>query len=196
VKTRLCPPCTWTQAAALAEAALSDTVAAVQATSCDQRVLVLEGSGGGWLPDGFEIVPQRGDGLGERLAAAFAERKGPVLLIGMDTPQVHPVLLGQALEALEQPGTDAVLGPCEDGGYWAIGLRDPDPRVFDGVPMSSTLTCTYQRRRLKELGLRLHELPILRDVDYFEDARAVAAEAPDSRFALAFETIESSLCLS
>ena len=188
-KTRLCPPCTGEQAAALAEAALADTLDAVAETPCEGRVLVLEGAPGSWLPPDFEIVAQRGDGLGERLAAAFAECDGPALLIGMDTPQVSPELLREALAALESPGTDAVLGPCEDGGYWAIGLRSPDPRAFDGVPMSSSLTGACQRRRLDELGLAVRELPTLRDVDYIEDARSVAAEAPDGRFARALEAV-------
>jgi rSAM/selenodomain-associated transferase 1 len=195
-KTRLCPPCTAAQAASLAEAALTDTLTAVAETPCEGRVLVLEGAPGPWLPAGFEVVPQRGDGLGERLAAAFAERDGPALLIGMDTPQVRPELLSEALAQLERPGTDAVLGPCEDGGYWAIGMRSPDPRAFDGVPMSSSLTGACQRRRLGDLGLRVAELPTLRDVDYIEDARGVAAERPGGRFARTLETVEPSLCLS
>jgi glycosyltransferase A (GT-A) superfamily protein (DUF2064 family) len=86
-KTRLCPPCSPEQAAALAEAALTDTLRAVAATPADERVLVLDGTPGDWLPEGFRVVPQRGDGLDERLAAAFADAGGPALLIGMDTPQ-------------------------------------------------------------------------------------------------------------
>lgn len=197
VKTRLCPPCTGPQAAALAEAALADTLDAVRATACDGRTLVLDGAADAWLrAAGIETVPQRGDGLGERLAAAFSERDDPTLLIGMDTPQVGPDLLGEALNALERPDCDAVLGPCEDGGYWAIGLRQPDPRVFDGVPMSTAVTCASQRWRLEELGLRVWELPTLRDVDHFEDALAVAAEVPGGRFAQTLEIVETSLCLS
>ncbi|HEV2820151.1 MAG TPA: DUF2064 domain-containing protein, partial [Solirubrobacteraceae bacterium] len=87
VKTRLCPPCTPQQAAALAAAALSDTLAAVAATPTHRRVLVLEGERGDWVPEGFEVIPQRGDGLAERLADAFATIGEPTLLVGMDTPQ-------------------------------------------------------------------------------------------------------------
>jgi len=192
-KTRLCPPCTPEQAAALAEAALVDTLAAVAETPCDGRTVVLEGARGDWLPDGFEVIPQRGRGLDERLAAAFSHRDGPTLLIGMDTPQVSPGLLGEALEELERPGTDAVLGPAEDGGYWAIGLRSPRPAVFEGVPMSSPRTGACQRDRLRRLGLAVRDLPTLRDVDYIDDARSVAAERPLGEFARALGGLEPSL---
>jgi rSAM/selenodomain-associated transferase 1 len=188
-KTRLCPPCSPEEAAALAEAALADTLCTVAATPVDERVLVLEGAPGDWLPAGFRVVPQRGDGLDERLAAAFDDAGGPALLIGMDTPQVTPAHLADALARLARPGTQAVLGEAIDGGWWAIGLRTPEPRAFLGVPMSTASTCDAQRTRLSDLGLRVDELPHLRDVDVIADAHAVAAAAPGSRFAAALATI-------
>jgi rSAM/selenodomain-associated transferase 1 len=183
VKTRLCPPCTPVEAAALAEAALRDTLAAVASTPATARVLALDGAPGPWIPDGFVIVPQLGRGLDERLANAFAAVTGPAVLIGMDTPQVTPELLGDAIETLHTPGTDAVLGPASDGGWWAIGLHNADPRVFVGVPMSTPETCALQRARLAGLGLRAASLPELRDVDTFADAHEVALATPGSRFA-------------
>jgi rSAM/selenodomain-associated transferase 1 len=184
-KTRLCPPCTPRQAAALARAALADTLEAARATPAARHVLVLDGEPGDWLPPGFEVVPQRGRGLDERLAHAFADVGGPALLIGMDTPQVTPRDLADALARLAEPDADAVLGAAPDGGYWAIGLREPDPRAFLGVPMSTALTCQAQRARLARLGRRVRELPALRDVDLIADAHAVAALAPGGRFARA-----------
>jgi uncharacterized protein len=184
-KTRLCPPCTAPQAAALARAALADTLEAVRATPASRHVLVLDGDPGDWLPAGFEVLPQQGGGLDDRLANAFEDVASPALLIGMDTPQVTPRDLRDGLAALSDPRTDAVLGPAPDGGYWAIGLREPDPRAFLGVPMSSAGTCRAQRARLSQLGLRVGELPSLRDVDRIADARAVAALAPTGRFARA-----------
>jgi hypothetical protein len=192
-KTRLCPPCTEAQAAGLAEAALADTLAAVAAVSCGGRTLVLEGAPGDWLPEGFEIVAQRGAGLAERLAAAFADTGEPALLVGMDTPQLDPELLEDGLERLRRPGPDAVLGPAEDGGYWAIGMREPQPDAFLGVPMSSERTAEHQRRRLRRLGMAVEELATLRDVDYWADAVAVAAAAPGSRFARAVASLEPAL---
>jgi len=185
VKTRLCPPCTPAEAAGLAEAALSDTLARVLETPVDRRVVVLDGQPADWLPDGFEVFAQRGDGLDERLAAAFADVGGPALVIGMDTPQLTSELLLDGLDALADPEIDAVLGPAFDGGYWCIGLREPCAEALIGVPMSVRETCQRQRDRLDQLGLRVRELSRLRDFDGIDDARAVAAEIPDSRFARA-----------
>lgn len=178
VKTRLCPPCTPAQAADLAEAALADTLAAVAATPATRRVCVLEGEPGPWLPPGFDVLPQRGRGLDERLASAFEDVGGPALLVGMDTPQVTPAHLADGLAALRTPGCDAVLGLAPDGGYWAIGLRRADRALFEGVPMSTAHTGAAQRARLLQAGRRVRLLPELRDVDTMDDARAVAAVAP------------------
>jgi len=195
-KTRLCPPCTPTEAAGLAEAALADTLEIVAATpAVDRRVLVLDGQPGPWLPPSFDVLPQRGRGLDERLANAFVDAAQLVppgtrapwqgILVGMDTPQISAEMLTRAHAALAAPGIDAVLGPALDGGWWAIGLRRPDPSVFLGVPMSTPGTGRAQRRRLWSLGLSVAGLPAQRDVDRFADALAVAAEIPHSRFARA-----------
>jgi hypothetical protein len=188
-KTRLTPPCTPAQAARLAEAALNDTLDAVAKTPAERKVLIFEGDAKTWRRPGFEVIAQRGRGLGERLAAAFADVGGPALLVGMDTPQVTPALLRDGIDALRSPGVDAVLGPALDGGYWSIGLTARIPGAFDHVPMSSHSTCVRQRTRLRELGLRIHEQPRLRDVDTIEDAIAVAADNPGSRFAEALAAI-------
>ncbi|MEV7981991.1 DUF2064 domain-containing protein [Streptomyces sp. NPDC086519] len=178
VKTRLTPPFSPGQAAALAEAALADTLDAVAATPADRRVLALDGDPGPWLPPGFDVVPQCAGGLDERLADAFAHCSGPALLIGMDTPQVTPALL-----TVDFAECDAYFGPAEDGGFWALGLADPDPALLRGVPMSAPETGAVQRQRLSDAGLRVCDLPRLRDVDTAADAAAVAALAPHGRFA-------------
>lgn len=178
VKTRLTPPFTPVQAAALAEAALADTLRAVAAAPAKRRVLVLDGRPGPWLPDGFEVVPQCAGGLDERLADAFARCTGPALLVGMDTPQITPNLL-----ALDFTDCDARFGPADDGGFWALGLARPEPELLRGVPMSAPETGSVQRERLVAAGLRVRELPRLRDVDTAADAAAVAALAPDTAFA-------------
>jgi hypothetical protein len=178
VKTRLVPPCTYEQAAALAEAALADTLHTLLSVPAQRRVLVLDGRPGSWLPSGFDVVPQCGGPLDERLAAAFAAVRGPALLIGMDTPQVTPGLL-----TVDWRVADAVFGPATDGGFWALGLRVPDPALLRGVPMSAPSTGAIQRRRLVAAGLHVTDLPRLRDVDTAADAVAVARQAPRSRFA-------------
>ena len=178
VKTRLVPPCTYEQAAALAEAALADTLQAVLMAPARRRLLVLDGEPGPWLPAGFDIVPQCGGPLDERIAGAFAAVHGPALLIGMDTPQVSPDLL-----AVDWTAAEAVFGPAADGGFWALGLRVPDPALLAGVPMSTPSTGAIQRARLVRAGLRVTDLPRLRDVDTVADAVAVARQTPRSRFA-------------
>lgn len=185
VKTRLCPPCSGVEAAELAAAALADTLEAAAACGADRRVLALDGNPGPWLPAGFEVIPQRGAGLAERLAAAWTDADGPGVQIGMDTPQVTATDLNHALASFDNPLVDAALGLSTDGGWWAIGLREPDPRVFLGVPMSSESTGRAQAARLVQLGLRYDALPEFTDVDTFDDALRVAAAAPLTRFAAA-----------
>jgi len=124
-----------------------------------------------------------GDGLGARLAHALGAAGGPALVVGMDTPQVTPLDLSLAAARLARPSADAVLGPAPDGGYWAIGLRAPDPTAFDGVPMSSADTGAAQLRRLRALDLRVAGLPVRRDVDTIADARSVAWDFPHTAFA-------------
>jgi rSAM/selenodomain-associated transferase 1 len=180
-KTRLAPPLTLEGAARVARAALSDTLAAALACPAHERVLALEGPPGPWIPAGFRTIPQRGDGLDERLASAFADAGTPAVLIGMDTPQLTAALLTRALGALER--ADAVIGPALDGGYWAIGLRVARAELLHGVPMSRADTFELQLARLRAAGLAVRLLEPLRDVDRIDDAYAVARLAPRSRFA-------------
>lgn len=200
VKTRLSPPYSPDEAAALAAAALTDTLEAVLAAPAARRTLVLDGAPGGWLPCGRElsIVPQRGAGLDDRLVHAFDDAYAgrPMVLIGMDTPQVTPVLLRAAMTALTCPpasaeqdaeqdaGRDAVLGPAADGGFWLLGLRTPTAHahLVRGVPMSRSDTSRRQLDRLTGAGLTVAGLPELRDVDTAADAAEVAAIAPRLRF--------------
>ncbi|WP_193318457.1 TIGR04282 family arsenosugar biosynthesis glycosyltransferase [Nonomuraea phyllanthi] len=185
VKTRLVPPLTPGEAAALAGAALEDTLRTVAQVPAAGRVLALDGAPGAWLPEGFTVLPQRGDGLDERLAAAFEDAHrllpAPIVLIGMDTPQVAAGLLADALSLLA--GHDAVFGPAADGGFWLLGLRAPDPALLLGVPMSAPITGEVQLRRLKEAGMSVALMPCLTDVDTMADAVEVAALAPASRYA-------------
>lgn len=175
VKTRLTPPFTPREAARLARASLADTLRTVRALPVRRRLLVLAGRPGPWLPDGFEVVPQCPGGLDERIAAAFARCDGPALLVGMDTPQLTAGLLAPVLTVGAWTGRRAWFGPAADGGFWALGLADPDPSLVLGVPMSTSRTGTLQRRRLTGAGLTVGDLPVLRDVDTAADARAAAS---------------------
>jgi uncharacterized protein len=192
VKTRLCPSCTPEEGAAVAEAALADTLDTVARCGAERRILALEGEPGPWLPAGFEVIEQRGDGLAERLANAWADAGGPGIQIGMDTPQVRPRDLDRLLRMVV-PGR-AVLGHAVDGGWWVIGLAGAGladrgltladaHAVFAGVPMSTPVTGDRQERRLRALGLLVHRARVLRDVDTVDDLAAVAAAAPGTRTA-------------
>jgi rSAM/selenodomain-associated transferase 1 len=188
-KTRLTPPCSADQAAELARASLLDTLDVVGRTPARRKLLVVEGDGRRWRRDGFELIRQRGTAFGDRLAAAFEDVGSPALLVGMDTPQLTPLLLLEGMRALARPEVDVVLGPACDGGYWSIGFKAAVAGAFTGVPMSCGSTFSSQRARLDGLGLRVYEQPRLRDVDTIEDARAVAGAAPHTRFARALTVI-------
>lgn len=182
VKTRLCPPLTPAQAADVAAAAIEDTVAAVRLVPVAERVLVVDGD---LRVDGFDAVPQVDGPFDVRLAAAFddaATRGRPALLIGMDTPQITSSVIESACRELLH--TDAVLGLAEDGGWWALGLRHPDGALLRGIATSRDDTGARQAQRLRDAGLRVLDLAVLRDVDTMEDAVAVATTAPHSRFAI------------
>lgn len=200
VKTRLTPPCTPEQAATLAEAALADTLATLDRVPAGRRLLVLDGAVGRWLPPGWQVVPQSGGGLDERLAAAFAHAAraapdAPALLVGMDTPQVDAALLAAPLSPARRPGVDAWYGPAADGGFWALGLARPSGplarRLLLGLPMSTPETGQALLDRLLAEDLTVHRLPVVTDVDTVRDARRVAAEAPGSRFAACLQAIEA-----
>ncbi len=187
VKTRLTPPYSPAEAAEVAEAALVDTLAAVASASVTRRILALAGTPGRWLPPGFDVIGQRGGGLDERIAWALADARAtcpaPLVLIGMDTPQVTPALLAQAAEPLVSGTADATFGPAEDGGFWLLGLRAVDPALVLGVPMSRSDTGSLQLARLRQAGLRVRLLPELADVDTVGEAERIAAATPGSAFA-------------
>lgn len=182
VKTRLSPPLTDDQCAAVATACLSATLASVAATPAVARTLVVDGRPGPWLPAGFSVLPQRGGPLNERLAAALEDAWSlhplPLLLVGMDTPQLTGHLLEGALDTLLTPGIDAVLGHAADGGWWALGLHAPLPGAFDGVPMSTDRAGEVQAQRLAALGCTVAPLPELVDIDEVSDLLAVSAGLP------------------
>lgn len=203
VKTRLCPPATPEEAADVAAAALLDTLDATAAVPGGRTLVTLTGRLSG-AARRVELaralnragrIRQRGHDLGERIVAAHADAAAwhpgaPTLQIGMDTPQVDALLLTECLDRLR--GADAVLGPARDGGWWALGLRDPNaawPVAEVAMSRDDTGECTLHALRVA--GLRVALLPELTDVDTAADARAVAAAVPGSRFARAVERVRA-----
>jgi glycosyltransferase A (GT-A) superfamily protein (DUF2064 family) len=202
VKTRLTTAYSEHEAAALAGAALLDsldavTAAALAAGAGERRlVCVLTGDlDRAAAPDalrsglaGFTVVLQRGHGLGERIAYAHRDAAGDfgaTVQIGMDTPHANPaVLAAVAARVVVEDGPDAVLGLAEDGGWWLLALRRAaDARLVAAVPMSTPETGRLTRRALEAGGLRVEAAPVLSDVDEPGDVVRVAARCPDSRFA-------------
>ena len=178
VKTRLHPPFSLEQAARIARASLDDTVTRVRQVDV-RRVLCVQGRIG--EVTGFDQVPQVGGGLDERIADVIDRVRGPVLLIGMDTPQLDPDLL-QRLVSRWPEDVDAWFGPAADGGFWLLGLRELQGRIpagmrrgdlVRGVPMSRSDTGAAQRRRLCEAGLRVVDVSALTDIDDVDSLREV-----------------------
>lgn len=185
VKTRLCPPCTAEEAAAVAAAALADTLDAVAACGATRKVIALDGEPGPWLPTGFEVIRQCGTTFNERLAHAWADTGGPGLQIGMDTPQVTARELDRLLGQLDHGAAhQAVLGHAFDGGWWVIGWRRAEARaVFAGIPMSAATTGRAQEARLRALSFQVVRAEPKQDIDTVEDLAAVAAGYPHLRTA-------------
>ncbi len=188
VKTRLCPPLSPGEAAALACAALRDTIDAVDAAASSRKVLCFEGDPAGWLRPGWEHRRQRSGTFDVRLADALAATSGAAMVVAMDTPQLDAGLLG----SFDPTRFDACVGPTRDGGYWTIGLRDTThaPAALHGVPMSTDRTCAAQVSRLRSLGLSVQLLDELVDVDTVADAITVARLAPHTRFAGSFARLD------
>lgn len=199
-KTRLAATIGVAAAAELAAASLLDTLDSVSAADVDHRVVALTGN----LAEAaradeltralasFTVIAQRGDGLGERLANAHtdAATHGAVLQIGMDTPQVTAQILSDAAASL---GSSDLLGSAEDGGWWALGLRDPAmARALLDVPMSAPSTGSDTHTALTAAGASLTMLEELRDVDFESDLDPVSRVCvPSSRFRTAVDRIRS-----
>ena len=123
----------------------------------------------GLLPGSFALLPQRGDGFGERLLATaedvLACGYGSVCLIDSDSPTVPRAAYEQAVSELARPGDRVVLGPAADGGYYLIGLKQPHATVFERIHWSTDTVAADTRERVREAGLELIELPLWYDVD-------------------------------
>ncbi|MBI4638097.1 MAG: TIGR04282 family arsenosugar biosynthesis glycosyltransferase [Candidatus Rokubacteria bacterium] len=195
VKTRLCPPLSPVEAAELYRCFLLDKIeqvrtlrqarAAVAYTPAEGRGLFEE------LAPGFALLPQRGDDLGARLAGSFeqllADGFAAALAIDSDTPTLPTAFLQEAVDLVASGGTDVVLGPTEDGGYYLIGLRQAHRELFEGIPWSTAEVLPETIRRARASGLTVRCLPPWFDVDTPADLErlqgslAAADEGPAPR---------------
>jgi hypothetical protein len=177
VKTRLQPPLSAEEAAALNVRFLRDTaenIAEVADESGAQGIICYTPVGDeeafdDLLPDGFALIAQRGDGFGERLLCAAEDLLscgfGAVCLIDSDSPTLPGVALREAVRELGRRGERVVIGPSEDGGYYLIGLKRAEPKVFERITWSTESVYAQTVERVREAGLELVELPKWYDVD-------------------------------
>ena len=188
VKTRLVPPLKLDEAAELNRFFLRDTTTAIanSATAkeaCGIAVYTPIGSESGYadiLPDTFRLLPQRGDWFGERLyfAAVDLFKCGfeSVCLIDSDSPTVPPENFAQAVRLLRRPGDRVVLGPCDDGGYYLIGLKKPHKELFERIDWSTERVLAQTTQRAREIGLEVKLLPGGYDVDDSASLRRLCKE--------------------
>jgi uncharacterized protein len=177
VKTRLTPPLSPEEAAALNTCFLRDTAAAISEAvngGKAQGVGVYTPAGAeaaysGILPGEFILVPQRGDKFGERLLAATDDLLqlgfSAVCLIDSDSPTVPPKAFAQAIEYLSRPEDSVVLGPSDDGGYYLIGLKKPHRELFDRIDWSTERVLEQTIAAARAMDLPVHLLPTWYDVD-------------------------------
>ena len=191
VKTRLHPPLSLAQAAELAAASLADTLAVAAQLPASRHILAFDGVTPPPEAADWEILPQTTGGLDERLAAIFDHLHEPTLLLGMDTPQINAATLSPVFTSWGDE-TDAWFGPADDGGFWALGLKNPSGALLRGIPMSRTDTGAHQLQRLDRAGLTVGLLPALTDIETITDAHTVASLAPHTRFARAFAGVRAS----
>lgn len=124
-----------------------------------------------WLQPGWSLAPQGGGDLGTRLTRTFVEHFAQgarrVVVIGADCPEVTAEDIAAALDALKV--CDVVLGPALDGGYWLVGLRAPQPGLFQEIAWSTTEVLAQTEAKARAAGLSVRRLRALSDVDTFED---------------------------
>lgn len=191
-KTRLAPPLTHAEAAHLAACMFADTVSAALTVGAAVVVAYAPADGRAALEEalrltlneeasgGLHWLEQQGEGLSERLegvaARAFAGGFGPLLFVGADSPTLPPGCLAAALEMFRRGRADVALGPTEDGGYYAVGMRVPAAGLFYSVEWSTPLAYEQTARNAERRGLRLLELPPWYDVDTPADLERLRAE--------------------
>jgi uncharacterized protein len=177
VKTRLTPPLSPEEAAALNTCFLRDTAAAIARTTNERKAQCIavytpvgaEAAYVGILPDKFALVPQRGEAFGERLSAATEDLLqlgfDSLCLIDSDSPTVPEKAFAQAVEFLARPGDSVVLGPSDDGGYYLIGLKKLHCRLFETIDWSTERVLEQTIEAAREINVPVHLLPTWYDVD-------------------------------
>jgi len=195
VKTRLVPPLTNEEAAQLNRCFLKDTGAAISVccsglTGANSGPIArgvavytpvgAESDYADILPADFSLLPQRGENFGERLYFAaedlFKCGFDSVCLIDSDSPTIPAENFAKAMELLSLPGDHIVLGPCDDGGYYLIGLKQLHQGVFEQIDWSTERVLEQTIRRATQIGVGVHKLPRGLDVDDHAALRRLCSE--------------------
>lgn len=183
-KTRLNPPLSEAEAARLYECFLQDTLDLVRAvpdvTPCIAYTPPDAREYFDHIAPGFTLIPQHGKNLSRRLDAVLRAclNRGftHVAAISSDSPTLPATHLAHAFDILERPDTDVVFGPCEDGGYYLIGVTEPQPQLLLPVKMSTPYVLRDTLARAEAEGIRVALLPTWYDVDSQDDLRRLEAE--------------------
>jgi hypothetical protein len=183
VKTRLCPPYTVEEAAELYRCFLLDTfelAARLQGVTVTVAYFPSKAkeSFKAIAPPAFELMPQRGDDLGERLSSAFEQLfylgYERLVAIGADSPTLPSAYVERSFESLAT--ADLVLGPSVDGGYYLIGMKAFHPELFQEVAMGTERVFMETLERARRANLRVSLLPPWYDVDTQDDVKRLLAE--------------------
>ena len=187
-KTRLVPPLTFDEAAALNTAFLKDIadnllLAARHAAIAGYAAYAPPGSEGFFyraLPPAIGLIdasmPNFGDCLFRTIQEIFARGHGSAVVLNSDSPTLPTAFLVETAEMLAGPGERAVLGPSRDGGYYLLGLKTAHRRLFDDIAWSTERVAAQTLERAREIGLDVHMLPVWYDVDDIEGLRRLAGE--------------------
>ena len=160
-----------------AVAALADVSPVVAFTPAEARPVLAP-----LAPARFDLIAQEGAGLGERLSAlltALLERGHTgAIAIDSDSPTLPMAYVTEAARHLAGRLSDVVLGPCEDGGYYLIGLAAPQPALFEDIPWSTDAVLALTVEKARRHDLSVHLLPPWFDVDTAADLRRLRAALP------------------
>jgi rSAM/selenodomain-associated transferase 1 len=186
VKTRLCPPLSAAEAAALYRRCLEDTVAVMGGAGL-ALVLFFDGDADYFRRafPGLRCIRQGEGDLGERMEHALRSLLvggcGAAALIGSDTPDLPVALVEEAFASLRQ--ADVVVAPARDGGYVLVGERRHVPELFRDIPWSTAGVLAATRQRAAELDVDFREVGGWEDVDDLAALRRLVARSPGSRTA-------------
>lgn len=177
-KTRLCGELSPEDAARLAGAMLADRCTQIASLGDAMPAVAMATAAVPTLvPEGFELIVQSGEGLGNALLSAsefFAARGLPSILVDSDSPTLPLSYFEQATDAL-CGDCDVVIGPSADGGYYLIGFATPQPALLSEMPWSTPEVTRITLERAKHLGLVVHLLPTWNDIDTPADLAALQA---------------------